>query len=92
MDVCRRRDPAFKPNREFGRDLANLAIGLVWQTAMVAAPIYLVIQHWWQCWTSTAIFLATSVVLKFTWYDTLAQGDGYLADAPNAKRESTKGT
>ena len=80
LDKCRRRNPAFQANRDFRRDLFNLAVGLVWQTAMVAAPIYLVIQHWRQFWISSAIFLATSVALKFTWYDTLAHGDGYLKD------------
>ena len=78
---CRRQDPRFQPNRGFRRDLFNLALGLVWQTAMVAAPIYLVIQHWRQFWTATAIFAATSVLLKFTWYDPLGHGDGYLPDA-----------
>jgi solute:Na+ symporter, SSS family len=80
LDKCRRRNPAFQPNRGFRRDLFNLAVGLVWQTAMVAAPIYLVIQHWRQFWVALAIFVATSAVLKYTWYDTLAKGDGYLSD------------
>jgi Na+/proline symporter len=80
LEKCRRRNPAFQPNRGFRQDLFNLAIGLVWQTAMVAAPIYLVIQHWRQFWVSSAIFLATSCVLKYTWYDTLAKGDGYLLE------------
>jgi Na+/proline symporter len=82
---CRLHDPAFEPNRELRRDLFNLAVGLVWQTAMVAAPIYLVIQHWPQFWLSSAIFLATSLVLKFTWYDAL-HGDGYLADSSHPLR------
>ena len=78
---CRARQPGFQPNREFRRDLFNLVVGLVWQTAMVAAPIYLVIQHWRQFWLSAAVFAATSLLLKFTWYDKLGRGDGYLADA-----------
>ena len=55
---------------------------------MVAAPIYLVIQHWRQFWVSSAIFLATSCVLKYTWYDTLVKGDGYLSDEPAGDLES----
>ncbi len=78
---CRGRNPGFQPNRLFRRDLFNLLAGLVWQTAMVAAPIYLVIQHWRQFALSTAVFALTSLMLKFTWYDQLGGHDGYLPDA-----------
>ncbi|MGA2660931.1 MAG: hypothetical protein ABSH34_25895 [Verrucomicrobiota bacterium] len=49
---------------------------------MVAAPIYLVIQHWRQFTISSALFAATSLILKFTWYDKLDRADGCLPDAP----------
>jgi len=86
---CRSRNPEFQPNRDFRRDAFNILIGLVWQTAMVAAPIYLVIQHWRQFAVSTAVFAATSLILKFTWYDRLGHSDGYLPDAraPRAPAE-----
>jgi Na+/proline symporter len=77
---CRRESPGFQPNPDLARDGFNVAVGLVWQTAMVAAPIYLVIQHWRQFWLAAAVFAATSAILKFTWYDRLGTGDGYLAD------------
>ena len=38
--------PALERNRDFPRDALNLAVGLVWQTAMVALPIYVVLQQW----------------------------------------------
>ena len=41
-------------------------------------PIFLVIQQWPRMLISLAVFVATSVILKFTWYDNLAKGDGYL--------------
>ncbi len=78
---CRSRNPDFQPNRDFRRDAFNILVGLVWQTAMVAAPIYLVIQHWRQFAISSAVFAATSLILKFTWYDKLGRGDGYLPEA-----------
>ena len=49
------RIPSFQKNLDFSRDVFNLAVGLVWQTSLVTAPIYLVIQHWrswafrWPC-------------------------------------------
>jgi Na+/proline symporter len=75
---CCADDPGFQKNRDFKRDVFNLAVGLVWQTAMVAAPIFFVIQHWTQLAISLVVFAATSLVLKFTWYDKLGPGEMYL--------------
>ncbi len=70
--------PAFQLNRNFGRDVFNLAVGLVWQVSMVTLPIYLVIQQWTRMGLSLAALVASSVVLKYTWYDRLGPGDMYL--------------
>jgi hypothetical protein len=39
-------------------------------------------------WISAVVFLATSAVLKFTWYDRLGPGEMYLADAEPAKAQT----
>jgi hypothetical protein len=70
----------------------NIVIGLVWQTSLVTAPIYLVIQHWKEFVISVIVCAITSVVLKFTWYDKLGPGEMYLTasgQAPSAE-ESAK--
>jgi hypothetical protein len=66
-----RRDPAFQPNRNFGWDVFNIVIGMVWQTAFVALPIYFVIHHWSGAAICAAIILVTSAILKRTWYGRL---------------------
>jgi hypothetical protein len=86
FDQCRAEDPAFQKNRDFRRDIFNLAVGLVWQTSLVTAPIYLVIQHWTELAISLAVCGGTSLVLKFTWYDKLGPGEMYLVDAPTAPK------
>jgi solute:Na+ symporter, SSS family len=75
---CRAEDPGFEKNGDFQRDMFNIAVGLVWQTAMVTAPIYLVIQHWTELAISLAVFAVSSLILKFTWYDRLGAGEMYL--------------
>jgi Na+/proline symporter len=83
--LCRAEDPELLPNQDFGRDMFNLAIGLVWQTSLVTAPIYLVIQHWREMWISLGVSAVTSVILKLTWYDWLGPGEMYLtADGQQA--------
>jgi hypothetical protein len=37
------------------------------------------LKQWGRFAIWTAVFLVLSAVLKFTWYDRLGQGDGYLA-------------
>ncbi len=80
-ELCRAEDPAFEKNRDFWRDMFNITVGLVWQTSLVTAPIYLVIQHWTQLWISLVVCGITSLILKFTWYDHL-KGDMYLIEPP----------
>ena len=70
---CGRCDatPQFQPNRDFGWDAFNVLIGIVWQTAFVALPIYVVIHHWNEAAICLAIIAVTSAILKRTWYDRL---------------------
>lgn len=85
-DKCRAEEPGFEKNRDFQRDMFNLAIGLVWQTSLVTSPIYLVIQHWQQMLISLAVCAVTSLILKFTWYDYLGPGEMYLTEPSEPKR------
>jgi solute:Na+ symporter, SSS family len=75
---CRAENPRFQKNRDFGRDMFNVLVGLVWQTSLVTTPIYLVIQHWRELGISLAVCAVTSLILKFTWYDRLGPGEMYL--------------
>lgn len=85
---CLADDSAFQKNHDFRRDMFNIAIGLVWQTSLVTAPIYLAIQHWREMWISIVVCAVTSAVLKHTWYDRLGPGEMYLADAEIRKTAS----
>ena len=80
-EQCRVEDPSFERNRDFPRDLFNIAVGLIWQTSLVTSPIYLVIQHWKEMCISLAFCAFTSLILKFTWYDKLGPGEMYLAES-----------
>ena len=66
-------DPTFKKNKDFGRDMFNVAIGIVWQVSLVALPLYIVIQEWARVGMAAASIAVTSLILKFTWYDHLSE-------------------
>ena len=65
------QDPSIQPNGDFRRDMFNVLIGVAWQTAFVALPIYIVIKDWHSAGASAAIIVVTSAILKFSWYDRL---------------------
>jgi hypothetical protein len=48
-----------------------VVIGIVWQVSLVALPCYVVIQKSHAVLIAGAIIAATSLILKFTWYDHL---------------------
>ena len=64
-------DPTFQPNRDFLRDMFNIVVGTVWQTSLVALPVYIVIRRFDGALTAFGIVAVTAVILKFTWYDHL---------------------
>ena len=64
-------DPGFKRNTDFMRDMFNVAVGIVWQVALVVLPMYVVIWELKRAAITLAVVLATSAILKFTWYDHL---------------------
>ena len=70
-DQVMRDDPTFKPNADFARDCVNVLVGIVWQLTMVTMPIYIVLRQWNWVGLIIGLFLLTSAILKFNWYDKL---------------------
>ena len=64
-------DPGFRRNEDFGRDMFNVTVGIVAQTCLVAAPIFLVIRESASLAVSIGVFGVSAIVLKKTWYDRL---------------------
>jgi SSS family solute:Na+ symporter len=73
--------PNVKANPYFTRDMFNVVVGVIWQTSMVAAPIFLVIQHWPEFILSLSVTAITSLLLWKYWWKTL---EDYPADTPEA--------
>jgi len=74
-----KEDPSFKRNTNFGRDMLNCGIGLIWQVPLWAIPIYVVFRSWKALWISILVLVITSAFLKFNWLDKLED------DPPAAK-------
>ena len=71
--------PSVSRNKNFSRDAINVLIGIVWQTSLTAAPIFMVIQHWHEFVIAMTVAVVTSIFLWFNWYKKL---EDYPADTP----------
>jgi len=72
--------PTFQPNQDFGRDMFNIVVGITWQVALVALPIYIVIRtNIPAIWYCLAVVGVTSIILKFTWYDHMCKVNARIA-------------
>jgi Na+/proline symporter len=65
--------PSFQRNKDFFRDVFNVVVGMVWQIALVALPMYVVTWRLGRAATTLGVVAVTSVVLKFFWYDHLKE-------------------
>lgn len=70
-DKVMAEDPSFVKNSDFKRDMFNVGIGVIWQTALVILPIYLVLLETVPVLITGTIALITTIILKKTWFDRL---------------------
>ncbi|MEE3225869.1 MAG: sodium:solute symporter family protein [Bacteroidota bacterium] len=56
-------------NTDFGLDMFNCIVGIVWQSSMILLPIYLVVRDYEKTAISLLVFGVTTLILKFTWLD-----------------------
>ena len=67
------RFPEFKSDANFKRDIFNVIVGIIWQSTLLAAPMYLVIKEYKSLVITLVITLITSIILKFTWWNKLEE-------------------
>lgn len=75
-----KKHPKMKQNTDFGRDVFNIAVGIVWQLTLMVIPICLVIRQKTTLLLAVAVLVVTSIIMKFTWYDKLGPGQMYMAE------------
>jgi SSS family solute:Na+ symporter len=59
------------PNHNFRRDWVNVVVGIIWQTSLVALPIFFVLMQWGGVAATAVIAAVTMIFLKKNWYDKL---------------------
>lgn len=74
-DKVVQEDPSFEGNRNAGRDMFNVVIGIIWQTCLTVLPVYIIIREQLPMMTTIGILLVTTLILKKNWYDRLKDED-----------------
>ncbi|UCD25343.1 MAG: sodium:solute symporter, partial [Gemmatimonadota bacterium] len=68
-EKVKREYPELEANKCFRRDMLNIVVGIIWQTALTVSGIFLVIEAWTYLLASAAVAILTSIILKYNWYD-----------------------
>jgi Na+/proline symporter len=68
-------DPKFLKNSNFKRDAFNIIIGILWQTSLVALPMYIIFHEFTAGVITLVIAIIFTFVLKKSWYDKLHEYD-----------------
>jgi solute:Na+ symporter, SSS family len=71
LALVQAEDSSFEPNRGFKKDMFNILVGTVWQTALSILPLYVVIRKWGPTLLAMLVVMITSVLLKYFWYNKL---------------------
>lgn len=68
-------DPLFVRNKNFKLDMFNVIIGVIWQTALVVLPMFIVFHEFLYGFLTGIIAVITSIILKKTWWNRLHEYD-----------------
>jgi Na+/proline symporter len=71
VEKIKAEDPAFEPNTNCVRHWFNVTVGIIWQVTLVALPVYIVIQNPRGIVGTIVVLVATTLILKKSWFDHL---------------------
>ncbi|MGB5499258.1 MAG: sodium:solute symporter family protein [Maribacter sp.] len=69
LKAIKKEGGAIERNNEFWGDMLNCGIGIIWQSSMIVLPIYFMVRDYPKSLIALAVFVLTSIILKFTWLD-----------------------
>jgi SSS family solute:Na+ symporter len=69
--LVQKENPEFQPNRRFGLDMFNVAIGIIAQCCLTILPMYLVLWMKTPMLVTIALLTIIIIILKKTWWSRL---------------------
>ena len=77
FEEVKKTDKNFIQNKNFGRDMFNVLVGIIWQMSLIVWPMYLLIKKWDGFIISILVVIITTILLKKFWYDNLKKEENY---------------
>jgi Na+/proline symporter len=71
LEKIKAENPGFEPDTGCARHWFNVTVGIIWQVTLVALPVYIVIQNPRGIAGTLAVLVATTLILKKSWFDHL---------------------
>ncbi len=65
------QEPGFQPNRNFGRNMFNVVLGIVAQLGLTILPMYLLLRQHGALALTVAMLVVIGFILKKTWWNRL---------------------
>ncbi|MFD1094918.1 sodium:solute symporter family protein [Salegentibacter chungangensis] len=69
LKELQKEEGEIEKNKDFGIDMLNCLVGIIWQSSMILLPIFLVVRDYPKAGISLLVFGISSLILKFTWLD-----------------------
>ena len=66
------QDPTFQPNRNFGRNMFNIVLGIIAQLCLTILPMYLLLSQHVPLAITVVILITIILILKKTWWNRLS--------------------
>jgi SSS family solute:Na+ symporter len=66
------QEPGFRPNRNFKRNMVNVALGIVAQLGLTILPMYLLLRQHVALALTAALLVVIGFILKKTWWNRLS--------------------
>jgi heme/copper-type cytochrome/quinol oxidase subunit 4 len=64
-------DPDFKANKDFGKDMLNVVLGIIAQLCLTILPMYLILSMKLSLLVTILILGVIAFILKRTWWNKL---------------------
>lgn len=70
-ELAQQQDPELQKNRNFGINMANVAMGIAGQILLTLLPMYFILSKWTGFFTVLVLLAVIFVTMKKTWWNRL---------------------
>lgn len=81
-----KENPSFQPNKAFGLDMFNVALGIIAQLGLTILPMYVVLWMKLPLLITVLLLAVILFILKKTWWDKLHEEEAMITEPPQGAK------